>query len=263
MSICFCRLNSKFGVPLEVSEQLAGLFSSSLDVTEYEHLRQKSRREARARLLNSADNDQQWRNYSLENITQRLKAANVEETDRTAVYDYYTNDISNETPKLREMEPPSSFLHTCSAICTENVSYVYEPVKSIIVALICDGELVNRLSSDAVNKCVGVVLQKSNFYSVAGGQVSDRGVIKFTDSRSCHVVVEEVEELAGYVIHWGTFCSGDGGGNCRVNDEVLSVVDAEQRLSCSQHHTATHLLHAALRRQAGKFTRLACFSSFF
>jgi alanyl-tRNA synthetase len=89
---------------------------------------------------------------------------------------------------------------------------------------------------------VEVILDRSPFYAEAGGQVGDRGVIRtasgavltVTDTRAGHVHVARVE-------------SGEV-----VPGEAEAVVDAERRAAVARSHTATHVLHATLRRVLGE-----------
>ncbi|WP_433180256.1 alanine--tRNA ligase [Actinoallomurus sp. CA-150999] len=89
---------------------------------------------------------------------------------------------------------------------------------------------------------VEVILDRSPFYAEAGGQVGDRGrirtasgaVLAVTDTRPGHVHVARVE-------------SGEV-----VPGEVEAIVDAERRAAVARSHTATHVLHAMLRRVLGE-----------
>jgi alanyl-tRNA synthetase len=83
-----------------------------------------------------------------------------------------------------------------------------------------------------------VLLDKTPFYAESGGQVSDHGTIG-------SMVVEEVKKLPdGKIIHIGT-------GSISASEKVMASVDAERRRAIARAHTATHLLHAALRKVLG------------
>lgn len=86
-----------------------------------------------------------------------------------------------------------------------------------------------------------VFLDQTPFYAESGGQVGDTGVIEGKDGQ---FVVEDTRKGFAHVGHVAR-------GVLRVGDEVTAVVSASRRLATASHHSATHLLHAALRRILG------------
>jgi alanyl-tRNA synthetase len=96
-----------------------------------------------------------------------------------------------------------------------------------------------------------IVLDRSPFYSEAGGQVGDKGMIEKEDT---HAQVENVyTPISGLRLHRVTIRYG----RLKVGDSVLSTVFPEERRSTARHHTATHLLHAALREVLGTHVKQA------
>jgi alanyl-tRNA synthetase len=92
---------------------------------------------------------------------------------------------------------------------------------------------------------VELVLEHTCFYVESGGQVSDTGRISAED---WEVRVTDVRRpLEGMVVHIGEVVRGTP----RVGDRVVAEVDAERRWDIMRHHTATHLLHHALREVLG------------
>jgi alanyl-tRNA synthetase len=99
-----------------------------------------------------------------------------------------------------------------------------------------------------------VKLVESPFYAAGGGQVSDRGFVECADG-DCRARVEQVFRLAG----------GDDQvlvlapelGELRAGEAVRAVVDRRARHATQCNHTATHLLHAALRARLGTHVRQA------
>jgi alanyl-tRNA synthetase len=111
-----------------------------------------------------------------------------------------------------------------------------------------DGEASSELSAGEE----GILFfSKTPFYAEQGGQTSDRGVVR---SQFGEGVVKEVrrirEDLFLHLVqvHKGTL---------RKGDHVLLIVDKERRLDVSRNHTATHLLHFALRQILGKHVKQA------
>lgn len=88
-----------------------------------------------------------------------------------------------------------------------------------------------------------VILDRTAFYPVGGGQLQDQGFLVF-NGKSCRV--EDVRKVGGVVLH---SCSGD---LPPVGSEVEGIVDMERRLALMRHHTATHIVLGALRRVLGK-----------
>ncbi len=116
------------------------------------------------------------------------------------------------------------------------------PCETRVLALIQDNRLVEKA---LLGEKVEVVLGATNFYVEAGGQVSDTGLIAAADWL---IEVESMKQpLAGLVVHAGEVVEG----NPRTGDAVLAQVDRDRRGNITRNHTATHLLHAALRNQLG------------
>ncbi len=117
-----------------------------------------------------------------------------------------------------------------------------------ILLLVVDGKAADR--SDA-GQAVEVVTEKTPFYAASGGQVGDSGVI-FGKSFTI-AVTDTVKDPTGLIIHKGTVVSGIVSRDAPVH---LSV-DAEKRVATAANHTATHILHGALREVIGEHVRQA------
>lgn len=92
---------------------------------------------------------------------------------------------------------------------------------------------------------IGVLLDKSNFYSEGGGQENDTGHL--TIDEVCDIFVSNVQVYAGYVLHTGVV----NYGNLRIGDEVICSYDETRRHPMRSNHTATHLLNFSLRKVFG------------
>ncbi len=111
-----------------------------------------------------------------------------------------------------------------------------------VVALFRDGQPVERLESGESGM---LVLEKTPFYAESGGQVGDTGTISST--AACFEVVDTQKHGAAYV-HLGKVSDGA----IAVGDEVKTAVDVTARQDIAYNHSATHLLHAALRKVLGE-----------
>ncbi|MGH2671035.1 MAG: alanine--tRNA ligase-related protein, partial [bacterium] len=104
---------------------------------------------------------------------------------------------------------------------------------------------------DETAENVEVLLAETPFYPEGGGQVGDRGEIAGVDGR---VVVEDTRRVAErLIVHRGRVVEG----RIAAGDEVTARVDARHRADTMRNHTATHLLHAALRKVLGTHVRQA------
>jgi alanyl-tRNA synthetase len=99
-----------------------------------------------------------------------------------------------------------------------------------------------------------VKLRESPFYAAGGGQVSDSGVVECLGG-DCRARVEDVLRLAGGADQ--VLVLAPEAGELRAGEEVRAVVDRAARHATECNHTATHLLHAALRARLGTHVRQA------
>ncbi|HEY5034583.1 MAG TPA: alanine--tRNA ligase [Candidatus Dormibacteraeota bacterium] len=116
-------------------------------------------------------------------------------------------------------------------------------IESVITALRKGG---NATEVAAEGDVVEVFLQRSPFYAESGGQVGDTGTITTPSGR---VRVEDTQKPAdGVIAHIGTVITGE----IRVGEKATAAVDAGRRHQIARHHSATHLLHKALRETIGE-----------
>ncbi|MGE3961337.1 MAG: alanine--tRNA ligase [Dehalococcoidia bacterium] len=95
-----------------------------------------------------------------------------------------------------------------------------------------------------------IVLAETPFYAEGGGQVGDRGVIR---TESGVFEVQDTQRYGGAIVHLGVTISG----TLTAAGTAQASVDAARRLDTARNHTATHLLHAALRSVLGTHVRQA------
>jgi alanyl-tRNA synthetase len=126
---------------------------------------------------------------------------------------------------------------------TEFLGYSTETAEAEIRALVVAGAAVERAAAGAE---VSVLLNQTPFYAESGGQVGDSGVITGADGLRI-VVGDTAKKLGDLFAHVGRIESGEA----RVGQPVVAVVDHARRGAIRAHHSATHLLHEALRRRLG------------
>ncbi|PYB06379.1 alanine--tRNA ligase, partial [Serratia marcescens] len=119
--------------------------------------------------------------------------------------------------------------------------YDHDEQQATVIALFRDGQPVDRINAgeEAV-----VVLDETPFYGESGGQVGDKGVLKAT---GVEFVVNDTQKYGQAIGHQGKLAQG----SLKLNDRVDAQIDAERRNSIRLNHSATHLLHAALRQTLG------------
>ena len=128
------------------------------------------------------------------------------------------------------------------AITTEFVGYDHLSYESLITVLTTDTELVDALSDGQKGT---IVTEKTPFYATSGGQEADKGVIGNEDGT---FQVEDVIKLSGGKFgHIGHMTKG----MLKAGDKVTMEVDKEIRALSARNHSATHLLHKALRTVLG------------
>ena len=126
--------------------------------------------------------------------------------------------------------------------CTEFHGYDRLEEEATVIALFGNGQAVETLNpgDDGI-----VVLDHTPFYAESGGQVGDSGWLRAAGME--FGVNDTRKQGEGVFTHIGVLKQGQ----LRPGDTVLAQVDAAQRQATALHHSATHLLHAALRRVLG------------
>ena len=130
----------------------------------------------------------------------------------------------------------------------EFLGYETTTAPSVITGLIVDGRPVNEVSQ---GQEVEVILRETPFYAEGGGQVGDTGIMEGANGS---IRVEDTQSpVTGVIVHRGRVANG----TVAKGDEVVATVDGDRRLDAARNHTATHLLHAALRAVLGSHVRQA------
>jgi alanyl-tRNA synthetase len=127
--------------------------------------------------------------------------------------------------------------------CTEFTGYEHLQEQSKVLALYRGDQAVSALDAGEDGT---VVLDRTPFYAESGGQVGDRGLL---ESGQVRFEVRDTQKLGGDVFgHIGAVAKG----TLRVGDAVVARVDEVARQATMLNHSATHLMHAALRKVLGE-----------
>lgn len=136
----------------------------------------------------------------------------------------------------------SEFYRQLSLPYTKFLGYEALEVTTEVINLATGGEVVGEVVE---GDQVAVVLAETPFYAEAGGQVGDTGVLSNADGE---IAISDTQSpLPGLTVHYGTVVRG----RIRMGDMVVGRVDEDRRLDIARNHTATHLLHKALREVLG------------
>lgn len=135
---------------------------------------------------------------------------------------------------------------------TEFLGYATLSTRAVIEGLLVNGNPVMQVSEGSN---VEILLNKTPFYAESGGQIGDNGYIYASDSTGKFLVeIKDVQKSQGNIfVHKGLVREGA----IEIGSEVEAEVDAKLRQRAKVHHTATHLLQAALKSVIGQETSQA------
>ena len=126
---------------------------------------------------------------------------------------------------------------------TEFLGYEHQACEQAgVVAIVVDGRPVQGLSA---GEEALVILDRTPFYAESGGQVGDTGHLLGQGAR---FQVSDTRKLAGaFHGHFGRLESGE----LKAGEQVAAIIDSARRADIIRHHSATHLMHSALRQVLG------------
>ncbi|NBI32073.1 alanine--tRNA ligase [Enterorhabdus sp. P55] len=131
---------------------------------------------------------------------------------------------------------------------TRFVGYDATAAEARVVALVRDGERVDALAAGETGEAV---LDVTPFYAEMGGEVGDTGLLENGEGHA--YVLDAKAPEKGLTVH-SVRCED---GPLAVGDAVVARVDAQRRAAIERNHTATHILHAALRQVLGEHVKQA------
>lgn len=126
---------------------------------------------------------------------------------------------------------------------TEFLGYASDTGEGEVLALVKDGA---RVDSAAAGDTVSVIVNQTPFYGESGGQVGDSGTIS-SDTGLKAVVTDTSKQLGRVFVHNAEIQEG----GIKVGDSVKLAIDTARRAAIRANHSATHLLHEALRQRLG------------
>ena len=210
-------LYDTYGFPLDLTEIMASERGLTVDVAGFERAMEEQRERSRAgSKFGSGGNELKLEPDALA----RLAHMNVPATDTEGVY-------ADKTIRSR-------------------------------IRAIWDGKTFEEsvTAADTGLRKIGVILDATNFYAEAGGQIADVGRLHVVNEHNratnphtqSEFKVEDVKRFGDYVMHIGHIVKG----TLHVHEEVECHVDRNRRRATQGNHTATHLLNLGLRRTLGE-----------
>ncbi len=126
---------------------------------------------------------------------------------------------------------------------TEFLGYEFDKAEGVVLKISKGKDFVKEAK---VGDEVEIVTNQTPFYAESGGQVGDQGIIYSND---CKVIVKDTQKKMGDLhVHLGKIDKG----SLKTNKSVNLEINVERRNNARAYHSATHLLHEALRRTLGK-----------
>lgn len=124
---------------------------------------------------------------------------------------------------------------------TKFEGYTESETLAKVTALFCEGKAVDKVEA---GQSAVVVLDNTPFYAESGGQIGDKGQLK---AQNVLFDVQDTQKYGQVFGHIGQLTQG----SLRVGQSIEAIVDVKRRNRISLNHSATHLLHAALRQVLG------------
>ncbi|KAE9448637.1 hypothetical protein C3L33_19465, partial [Rhododendron williamsianum] len=177
--------------------------------------------------------------------------------ERGVSVDMHTFDIEMENQRRQsqaahsavKLEVGNDADLTASIPNTEFLGYDTLSIRAVVECLLVNGKSVLQVSK---GNEVEVLLNRTPFYAESGGQIGDNGFLFIPEARNQEQAVIEIKDVkkshGNIFVHTGTVKEG----SIEVGGEVEAAVDARLRQRAKVHHTATHLLQAALKKVIGQ-----------
>jgi alanyl-tRNA synthetase len=126
---------------------------------------------------------------------------------------------------------------------TEFLGYAHDKAEGVILRISKDNKFIEEAKTGDE---IEIITNQTPFYGESGGQVGDQGVIRTNKSKI--TINDTLKKMGDLHVHLGKIDSG----SIKVGETVNLEIDEEKRNNARAYHSATHLLHEALRRTLGK-----------
>jgi alanyl-tRNA synthetase len=171
----------------------------------------------------------------------------LQEAGITVDEEGYTRELEKQRIRARSSRKEDNSLweqdiySTLGDVKTKFVGYDTYESNSKVLAIVKDEELVEEAEA---GDGVSIILDVTPFYAESGGQIGDKGIL---ENENALIKVKDCKKVGDKFIHIGTIERG----LISVGDEVKAQIDVVSRRNAARNHTATHLLHKALKEILG------------
>lgn len=176
-----------------------------------------------------------------------LTADIARERDLTLDMDGFEQAMNEQRERARAAGQFNVDLSNATDITFETRFIGYETLidESKVVAIIKEGQSIDKINA---GETAQIILEKTPFYAESGGQVGDNGNLS---NQIAHFKVDDTRKHGNAHLHLGKLESGE----IKIGDLLQANVNKNARKSTARHHSATHLLHAALRNILGSHVK--------
>ncbi len=180
----------------------------------------------------------------------------LEEENMSVDEDAFLKEMEKQKNKARSAREEDTYMgaeetvfHKLDpAMKTEFLGYENNSLESKVLAIVVNDAIVDSAKE---NDNVVIVVDKTPFYAEMGGQVGDKGTI---ENDNLLIEINDTTNFGGNkILHHGVVKKG----SVKVNDSVLLKIDEDERLDIARNHTATHILHKALKEILGSHVEQA------
>lgn len=196
------------------------------------------------------DGEKAFRLYDTYGFPVDLTKEILEENGLSVDEEAFTKEMENQRERARAARHETDYMgiddQTYRLIPPE-ISTIFKGYETLetssqVLVIIKDDNLV-KFAKEGDE--ILLVMDQTPFYAESGGQIGDSGVIK---NEEVEVKIEDTQKIIGnHIIHKGTVIRG----SLKVGDVVKAKVNEDIRMNTARNHSATHLLHRALREVLG------------
>ncbi len=181
----------------------------------------------------------------------------LEEADMRVDEDAFSAEMKAQKERARSARAKSNYMGAAETVYNEIPTELQTAFAGYDVSEVADAKIIALVANNEISGAaqagdeVAVFLDKTPFYAESGGQVGDHGTIR--TATGTVTVTDCVKVVGGKTAHTGTVADG----TIALNDTASAAIDEALRLSSSRNHSATHLLHKALRTVLGSHVEQA------
>ncbi len=175
----------------------------------------------------------------------------LEEAGMCVDEEAFASEMQAQKERARSARAKSNYMGAAATVYDELPAELVTAFAGYDTAEVTDAKIVALVANDEITEMaqtgdsVAVLLDRTPFYAESGGQVGDHGTIR--TGNGVVEVTDCVKVTGGKIAHMGTVVEGTVG----ADETACAAIDQQHRMASSRNHSATHLLHKALRTVLG------------